>query len=59
MARLRLVSEQNPRRKKFQHFMMKFRRYLTRTSVLLNFITILYFLYMDGSLTNIYRYLLF
>lgn len=34
---------------------MRFRHYLFGTSVLLNLVTALYFLHLDGHLTNIYR----
>lgn len=52
MAKLIRITPQNPRRKKWEHFKLKLRSFLFKTSVLFNLFTILYFLYEDGKLTN-------
>jgi len=48
MAKIIHVNKRNPRRKKFEHFKLKFRIILFRMSVLLNLLVILYFLHEQG-----------
>jgi hypothetical protein len=53
MAKILRIDKRTPRRKKFEHFKLKFRVYLFRVSYLTNFVALLYLLEQQGSLTNI------
>jgi hypothetical protein len=54
MAKIVRVDFRTKRRKKFEHFKLKLRVYLFRSSVLLNLACLLYFLDQQGSLDEIY-----
>ena len=53
MAKIMQVNKRNPRRKKWEHFKLKFRIFLFRTSVLVNLATLIYLANEQGYLTNI------
>jgi len=55
MALIVRVDKRNSRRKKWQHFKLRFRIYSLRLSILLNLLTILYFAEESGWLTTNYE----
>ena len=56
MAKIVMVDKRHPRRKKFEHFKLKTRVWLLRASVLLNAMSMIYFAYEQGYLTNIIKH---
>lgn len=54
MAKLIRITSFHKRKKKWEHFKLRFRIFLFRMSVLLNLACLIYFLDQDGKLTNIY-----
>lgn len=53
MAKIVHVNKKSPRIKKWEHFKLKFRIYLYRSSVLMNALVLIYFLNENGTLTTI------